>query len=475
MKRRSIFVSLLVFLLSIDAFATSETVKIIGQVPRYTNKGHLILVEEKTHLHDTLMVDNNGRFECDIMIQEPTTVTLFLEYLGEDSGNVRCFLRPNCSLEIKITGIDEIIDLGERKLKVFRLNCFFKGETSKECTFLNLPPFPDFVRYKYADSQGKAVSYQDFIQQISKQQANHRKALKGTCEEFSCLYENDFKKLRPEWGFVYAWQLFKRGFDPGLDPGFNRFVNSIDLNNSQVESVIADYKIRYILKQSSTLYQDEPELVRYMRYLRDSLESKEMRERLSDEKMKTNMISGIGETLDKAWHLYTQLSGKSEIFKQNKKIYETLLSLKKGVKAGDFEIQDIDGNSIRFHDIINKGKITYIDFWATWCAPCCAEIPHLERLIKKYKDVPTIQFVSISLDKDIQKWKKRIADDKPEWEQYIIPNNFNSVFAKEYNVRAVPRFMTFDGEGRIININEERPSAENIEEILNGYIENYCK
>ena len=64
-----------------------------------------------------------------------------------------------------------------------------------------------------------------------------------------------------------------------------------------------------------------------------------------------------------------------------------------------------------------------------------------------------------------------IEKDNPSWEQYVLPDNFNSSFAKEYNIVAIPRFMVFDGEGRIININEERPSAENIEEILNGYIQ----
>ena len=133
-------------------------------------------------------------------------------------------------------------------------------------------------------------------------------------------------------------------------------------------------------------------------------------------------------------------------------------------------MQTVDGKTIRFHDVIGQGKVTYIDFWATWCGPCCAEIPFIEKLVEKYKSNPNIEFVSISLDNDLGKWHKKLENDQPQWAQYIIPDNFNSTFAKEYNITAIPRFMLFDKEGRIISINADRPSDENIESYLNQYL-----
>ena len=66
---------------------------------------------------------------------------------------------------------------------------------------------------------------------------------------------------------------------------------------------------------------------------------------------------------------------------------------------------------------------------------------------------------------------EKLDRDKPTWRQYVIPDNFESAFAKEYNITAIPRFMVFDGEGRIITINAERPSAPNIVQVIDGYLE----
>lgn len=141
-----------------------------------------------------------------------------------------------------------------------------------------------------------------------------------------------------------------------------------------------------------------------------------------------------------------------------------------GVEASDFEMQTVDGKSVRFREVIGQGKITYIDFWATWCGPCCAEIPYVEKLAEKYKNNPSIEFISISLDKDIRKWHKKLEADQPSWAQYVIPENFESTFAKEYNITAIPRFMMFDKEGKIITINAPRPSDEQIDTFLQKHL-----
>ena len=53
---------------------------------------------------------------------------------------------------------------------------------------------------------------------------------------------------------------------------------------------------------------------------------------------------------------------------------------------------------------------------------------------------------------------------------YVIPENFESAFAKEYNITAIPRFMMFDKEGKIISINAPRPSSDKIDTFLQKYI-----
>ena len=107
-----------------------------------------------------------------------------------------------------------------------------------------------------------------------------------------------------------------------------------------------------------------------------------------------------------------------------------------------------------------------IDFFATWCGPCCLEIPFVEKKVEKYKDNPNIEFVSISLDRDKKEWLDKLEKDNSSWQQYIIPDNFESEFAKEYNITFIPRFMLFDKEGKIISIDAPRPSDDEAFEAL---------
>lgn len=65
-------------------------------------------------------------------------------------------------------------------------------------------------------------------------------------------------------------------------------------------------------------------------------------------------------------------------------------------------------------------------------------------------------------------WLEKIAEDKPAWKQFLIPEAFNSEFAKEYNITAIPRFMIFDDNAKIVSINAPRPSSSEIIKYLDS-------
>ncbi len=106
-----------------------------------------------------------------------------------------------------------------------------------------------------------------------------------------------------------------------------------------------------------------------------------------------------------------------------------------------------------------KGKVTYIDVWATWCSPCCKQIPFLETLVEEMKD-SDVNFISISVDEDINAWKTKIAEDKPQWAQYVVDTENNKALCDALNIRGIPRFMIVDSEGIIIVPEATRPSDE---------------
>ncbi len=117
--------------------------------------------------------------------------------------------------------------------------------------------------------------------------------------------------------------------------------------------------------------------------------------------------------------------------------------------------ENYDGSKTSLSDL--KGKYVYVDVWATWCPPCRAEIPHLQKLEKKYHN-RNIAFVSISLDKesDKVKWKKMIKDKKMSGIQLFAGKD--QTFTKGYGIRGIPRFILIDPQGNIANANAPRPS-----------------
>ena len=75
----------------------------------------------------------------------------------------------------------------------------------------------------------------------------------------------------------------------------------------------------------------------------------------------------------------------------------------------------------------------------------------MEKLAAHYAKNKDIELISISLDEEQAKWEKKLAEDKPEWKQYICPDAFDSALCKNYDIYGIPRFLFFDKEGKVIS------------------------
>jgi len=147
-------------------------------------------------------------------------------------------------------------------------------------------------------------------------------------------------------------------------------------------------------------------------------------------------------------------------------MHETLTRLGKGKASPVFaNYENFKGGKTSLTDL--KGKFVYIDVWATWCAPCKAEIPALKALEKEYMG-KKIQFVSISVDKPeaYETWKKMVATEQLGGIQLYADNNFESQFILDYGINAIPRFILIDGEGNIVDADAPRPSDPKIKELF---------
>lgn len=140
-----------------------------------------------------------------------------------------------------------------------------------------------------------------------------------------------------------------------------------------------------------------------------------------------------------------------------------------GTPAPDITLDTPDGKQVQLKDIA-KGKFTYIDVWATWCGPCKREIPHMAKLVEHFKGNDKVLLISISVDENVEAWKKMIADDKPDWAQYNIHGAVNAQFSKDWGITGIPRFIMIDKDGNIFAADASRPSNEETAKIIEEQI-----
>ena len=129
----------------------------------------------------------------------------------------------------------------------------------------------------------------------------------------------------------------------------------------------------------------------------------------------------------------------------------------------DVVLEDAEGNVVDFSTF--KGKYVYIDLWASWCGPCCKEVPHLQALEKELQN-ENVVFLSISTDTDKEAWKKKMAELDMHGNQLHDRDN---TLCNALNVKGIPFFLIYDKEGKLHTSKAMRPSRGDVlKELLEG-------
>jgi thiol-disulfide isomerase/thioredoxin len=115
----------------------------------------------------------------------------------------------------------------------------------------------------------------------------------------------------------------------------------------------------------------------------------------------------------------------------------------------------------------NRGKYSYIDFWASWCAPCIAEMPISKTMAERYRN--KISFIYLSIDNDIQPWLQSIKRLKIEGSKNFLLSDGIFIFnGKKYPIKSIPRYMLIDSYGNLIDDNAPGPNSKELQEIFNN-------
>ncbi|MFZ1332450.1 MAG: TlpA disulfide reductase family protein [Flavobacteriales bacterium] len=134
-----------------------------------------------------------------------------------------------------------------------------------------------------------------------------------------------------------------------------------------------------------------------------------------------------------------------------------------GSEAPEIRQQTPDGGTFALSDL--RGQYVLIDFWASWCRPCRYENPNVKRIYERFHK-KGFEILGVSLDKDLEAWKKAIKDDGLPWKHVSDLGYWNNAAAQEYGANSIPYTVLVDKEGKILakgmRANELEPKLEEI-------------
>lgn len=210
--------------------------------------------------------------------------------------------------------------------------------------------------------------------------------------------------------------------------------DKVEFSLKELKGTIADYSIAQILTTNK-------------RFLSNSLAQ--------------NVISQIGS--DEVRNSFTG-AFLDDVFAENKRLdTEKKAKEEAEAKKGSFEFIDLKGKT--FDLTKYKGKVIYLDFWASWCGPCKVQFPFSKKL---HESIPAklkkdIVFLYISIDDTEEKWKDGIkSNGLEEFENAFTEGAWGSPVLQKLGIRSIPRYMLIDKTGKIVDPNAKRPNHPEI-------------
>ena len=419
---------------------------ITGKVKNFT--GGKVLFNSNANRENSMeiTVAEDGSFEF-TYDKEPTDGYIFFD---NDHLATFIYLEKGMKADLQMSIDDVVVDGKPSK----NLSVAYSGD-NKECTdYLNKTQGYLLLNatYDWSWERLDTISFAEYRE-------GWRETVDRERHEIIAIPNVNFRTMMLErMEEMYNHYLFRFALGKGKkDEKFLTWINSLDRNNPNDLETAASYHRWY-----RGDYKDKygKSFAGYLKCLDDEFTCQQIKDMFAADQANGIMEDAKAENKEEVLKAFEAYCSDKKLIDEVRETYEHYKNVKIGSPFVHFTMSDTKGKTVAIESL--RGKFTYIDCWATWCGPCCAEIPYMEKLYDHYKKDKRIQLVSISLDSNKKKWLEKLAADKPGWKQYIVPENFESPLCDAYGINGIPRFMMIDPKGNIISIDAPRPSSEGI-------------
>ncbi|MCP4442407.1 MAG: TlpA family protein disulfide reductase [Aureispira sp.] len=450
------------------ALAQRPNVLLLGTIANNESKVVLLQVD-KRYLNNTQeeyasTINEQGKFGIACLIELPQLVTL--KYKKQE---ITLFLEPYDTLEIRLDGetFPNAITFGGRGKDNNELWQTFQNSFPQDN---NLFHYRQYKRGSYyykihedADALMRKNSANDYIQLLDRELTKKEMLAKlYTAEDDRRFTEGFLYFLQAEIAYDYWYKLLAYGdiFRYRVEETFLSFMDSIDGAHSLM---LGSFKYREFVQAAVNYrcmqYQEKdanPYIQRY-RYAQKQLTGR-------------TRYFAMAYILNKALYkqplktvlpIYEDFIKDNPYFELDRLVLDAFQQANQfmaGTPAPNFELLNSKGKVVKLSDY--KGKVVYLDFWATWCRPCMKKLEELKPLEASFEG-KDIVFLHISLDASASTWQKTLQ--KKQFRGIHLLNNPETNLTRDYEVLSVPKFFLINKQGQFAYTPKSFDQAELIE------------